>query len=227
MVSNKKTVVIINDYPLYIQVCRNILKDIESFEGRWSFKICDAKSGDEVLDLLEKMELSLRAIDLVILDLNIPLSKGPSFLDGKDIGLEIRNRFNTARIIINAESKNNYQINTILRSIKPEGFLIKPDVDLEVLRNAILDVLNNIPFYSKSVLRSLSKSKSHAIVLDKWDEQLLYELSRGARMKDIAEVLPFSLPGLEKRKRNLKLLFGIEGGDNRQLLEKARKFGII
>ena len=227
MYSKEKSIVIIDDYPLHIQVYQNILKDIESFDNRWSFKVYEAKSGDEALGLLAEMELASQPIDLVLLDLNIPHSKRRSHFNGEAIGLEIRSRFAAAKIIINAESKNNYQINTILRSIKPEGFLIMTDVDIEVVRSAIIDVLKNIQFFSKSALRSLSKSKGHSIPLDKWDEKLLYELSLGAKMKDLPEILPFSLAGIEKRKRNLKLLFGIEGQDNRLLLERAREYGLI
>ena len=221
------SIVIIDDCPLHTQVYRNILKDIESSIDKWSFKISELKSCDETIDMLERMELGSQDIDLVFLDLNIPISQRGSHFNGEDIGLNIRARFPEAKIIIIAESKNNYQINTILKSINPEGFLIRNDVDMEILRPAIIEVLDNPPFYSKNVLRSLRKSNSHDIILDKWDERLLYEISLGAKMKDLPGVLPFSLGAIEKRKRKIKLLFGIEGRNDRLLLEKAREYGFI
>lgn len=227
MSSKYKSIVIIDNHPLIVQVYKTVLRKIESSHERWSFKIEEAKSYDGALALLDKMEMRAQNIDLVFLDLHILTSRRESHLKGEDIGLNIRSRFPGAKIIIKADSKDNYQINKILRSLKPEGFLIMTDVDMEVLISAIIDVLNDPPFYSKSVLKFFWKSKGHNISLNEWDERLLYELSRGIKMKDLPEILPLSLTAIEKRKQNIKSLFGIAGGDNRQLLEKAREYGFI
>ena len=56
---------------------------------------------------------------------------------------------------------------------------------------------------------------------------MLYELSRGIKMKMLPGILPFSLATIEKRKRQMKLNFGIEDGDDRSLLDKAHEYGFI
>ena len=227
MDSKYKKIAIIDNHPLIVQVYKTVLRKIESSHERWSFKIEEAKSYDGALALLDKMEMRARNIDLVFLDLHISISQREAHMKGEDIGLNIRSRFPGAKIMIKTDSKDNYQINKILRSLKPEGFLIMTDVDMEVLFPAIIDVLQDPPFYSKSVLKSLWKSNGHNILLDDWDERLLYELSRGIKMKDLPGILPFSLTTIEKRKKNIKWRFGIEGRDNNQLLEKAREYGFI
>ena len=227
MNSKYKSIAIIDNHPLIVQVYHTVLRNIESSQEGLKFKIEEAKCYDEALALLSTKEMRAQKIDLVFLGLNISTSQRGSNLRGEDIGVNIRSRFPEAKIMIKADSKNNYQINTILRSIKPEGFLIMTDVDMEVLRPAIIDVLTDPPFYSKSVLKSLWKSKGHNILLDEWDERLLYELSRGIKMKDLPEILPLSLTAIEKRKQNIKSLFGIVGRDNSQLLEKAKEYGFI
>ena len=227
MDSKPKRIAIIDNHPLFFHVYQTVLQKIESTDGRWSFEIEEAKCYKGALALLNKMEVRAQNLDLVFLDLHISTSGSRSHLKGEDIGLNIRSRFPGTKIMIKADSKNNYQINTILRSIKPEGFLIMKDVDMEVLNPAIIDVLCDPPFYSKSVLKSLYKSKGHKIFLDEWDERLLYEISRGVKMKDLPEILPLTLTAIEKRKQNIKSLFGIAGGDNSQLLKKAREYGFI
>lgn len=222
-----KKIAIIDNLPLVVQVYKAVLRKIESSQERLSFIIEEAKSYDGAMALLDNMQMRSQNIDLVFLDLHISSSQREPHLKGEDIGMNIRSRFPGTKIMIKANSKNNYHINTILRSIKPEGFLIMTDIDVKVLILAIIDVLNDPPFYSKSVLKSIYKSKGHNILLDVWDERMLYELSRGIKMKDLPEILPFSLATIEKRKKNIKSRFGIEGRDNSQLLEKAREYGFI
>ncbi len=221
-----KKVLIIDNYPLMVQVYKTVLRKIELIHAL-SFKIEEAKSYEEGLALVSRMETRAQKIDLVFLDLHISISQRDAYTEGQAIGLKIRKRFPRSKILVMADFKNNYQINTILRSIKPEGFLIMADVDMEVLTLAINDVLNDPPYYSRSVLKSFYKSKGHTILLDVWDERLLYELSRGIKMKDLPGFLPFSLATIEKRKKNIKSRFGIEGSDDNMLLEKAREYGFI
>ena len=226
MSSKYKRIAIFDSQPLIVQVYNTVLRNIESSTEELKFQIEDARCYDGALALLRKKEVRAQKFDLVFLGINISTSEGFHMRE-ENIGFHIRSRFPETKLIIKTELKDNYQINTILRNLKPDGFLVMIDIDMEVLTPAILDVLNDQPFYSKSVIKSLWKSKGHKILLDEWDERLLYELSRGIKMKDVPKILPLSLPAIEKRKRNIKSLFGIAGGDNEKLLEKAREYGFI
>lgn len=219
--------VIIDNHPLLVNAYRATMRKIESTSKKFNFIVEEIDSYDRTLALIDKKSDRAQNIDLAFLDLHISTSRRRSYLKGEAIGLKIRNLFPESKIIIKADSKDNYQINRMLRIVKPEGFLIMTDVDKEVLRTTIIDVLNDPPFYSKSVLKSFYKSKGHNISLSELDERLLYELSCGIKMKELPEILPLTLAALEKRKQNIKSLFGIEGRDNSMLLKKAREYGFI
>jgi DNA-binding NarL/FixJ family response regulator len=219
--------IIIDDHPLLIEAYRNSLMDIEAANATLNFTISEANSCDTALELLDRIQSTGQHIDLVFLDIKIPESQDGTHLSGEDIGLEIRDRFPNSKIIIATTFNNNYRIHTIFKSINPDGFLIKGDISTGILLPAILEVLKDPPFYSKSVLKSLRKSISHDFLLDKWDRMILYELSQGIKMKELPEILPFSIAAIEKRKRHIKLLFDIEEADDRQLLLKARELGFI
>ncbi|WP_139856565.1 response regulator [Aequorivita sinensis] len=219
--------IIIDDHPLLIEAYRNSLMDIEAANATWNFTISEANSCDTALELLDRLQATGQHIDLVFLDIEIPASNKGTHLSGEDIGLEIRERFSNSKIIIATTFSNNYRIHTIFKSINPDGFLIKGDISTGILLPAILDVLSDPPFYSKSVLKYLRKSISNNFLLDKWDRMLLYELSQGIKMKELPEILPFSIAAIEKRKRHIKLLFDIGEADDRQLLLKARELGFI
>ena len=227
MNSNYTSIVIIDNYPVHIQVYRNLLKEIESSNERFSFKISEANCCDSALNLLDKIDAAGKGIDLVLLAINIPASERKTHLSGEDIGVEIRERFQDAKILINTVSINNYRINTIFKRVNPEGFLIRSDINLEALKSSIERVLKDPPSYSKKILNFLKKTTGHDFSLDEWDIKLLYELSLGRKMKDMPEVLPLSLGAIEKRKRRLKVQFDMEEADDHQFLEMARKYGFI
>lgn len=219
--------VIIDDYPLQIQIYRFLLKQIEETSEKYTFKISEANSCDSAIDLLDRLEAEAQEIDLVILELKLPSSKRGGYQSGEEIATEIRNRFEETKIIINTAEETNYSISTILNDIKPEGFLINSDVSWDVLKSSLTQVLKNAPFYSAKVLRFIQKSKTYERFLDEWDRKILYELSLGCKMKELPGSLPLSLPAIEKRKRNIKSFFGVEGRDDKELLAKAKEFGVI
>ena len=68
---------------------------------------------------------------------------------------------------------------------------------------------------------------SNDFILDKTDRKLLYYLSRGANLNEIADILALSRATIAKRKQHLKDIFNVEGGETLALLEKAREKGFI
>lgn len=220
-------IIIIDDHPLLVQVYRYALEEIEKENREWKFEIDEANDSETAFRMLNKIEITSQSIDLVFLDLKISVAENDRLMIGEDIGLDIRLRFPSAKIIVNTSSSNNYWTYNILKSLKPEGFLINADVHFEILKPAILTVLEGDTYYSPSVLKTIVKNISHDISLDKWDRRLLYELSQGVKMKELPLVLPYSLGAIEKRKRLIKRQFNLEDCNDRQLLDIARKYGFI
>lgn len=90
-----------------------------------------------------------------------------------------------------------------------------------------MSVLEDTPFYSKSVTKLMRKHFANDFFLDKIDRQLLHELSNGAKMVDLPKLLPMSIGGIERRKRQLKELFNIAEKDDRTLVRVAKEKGFI
>ena len=63
--------------------------------------------------------------------------------------------------------------------------------------------------------------------MDKIDRQILYELSIGTKTKDLPNIVPLSIAGIEKRKRILKRVFDVEYQGDKALITKAREKGFI
>ena len=219
-------VLIAEDEPLIIDVLKSAFEQIVESNGLLDFKIKTASNGDDALSEIDKA-IKAAPFDLVLLDINIPASKDKKILCGEDLGMELKGIFPNVKIIVFTSHNNNYRLNNILKSLNPEGFIIKSDIDFQKLLDALNSVIMDLPYYSKAILQLMRRHMINDFSLDKIDRQLLYQLSKGAKMKHLTKVIPLSKSAIELRKRNLKELFEVEEGDDRDLLIKAENRGFI
>ncbi|MCT4631271.1 MAG: DNA-binding response regulator [Firmicutes bacterium] len=224
---NKKiNTLIVEDEPLMIGPMKAALNQLCELNGLIDFSIQTSLDCDAAAREIDRSVKS-QPLDLVLLDINLKPSLGGKYLSGEDIGLDIRRFFPKAKIIVLTSHNNNYRLNNILKSLNPEGFLIKSDVDFVKLIEALKSVMEDVPYYSKAILKLMRLHMINDFTLDKIDRQLLYQLSKGAKMKYLSDIIPLSRSAIELRKRNLKEIFGVEEGDDRNLLKRAEACGFI
>lgn len=221
-------VLIIDDHPIISDAYKSAFELLSATHKEFKFQLTIVSTSDDAIQTInEALEPTAIGIDLVFLDISLPPSSDGTILSGEDLGILIRQLMPKTRIIIATTYNDNYRILVFLQSVKPDGLLIKNDINKEELITAIKTVLNNTPYYSKTVLNVMQKLISGDYMLDKIDRQLLHELSNGTKMNELPKLIPMSLAGLEKRKRNLKVIFDIPDEDDRALLQIARTKGFI
>jgi DNA-binding NarL/FixJ family response regulator len=223
---NNYNVLIIDDHPIIVEAYINSLKYIEQLKDEISFNVETAiccKTGIEKINELVKK----KTIDLVLLDIRLPHEKNSEILSGEDLGIILRKIAPSAKIIVCTTFNDNYRIHSIFKNVNPEGFMIKGEISGRDLINSIVKVMDDPPYYSKSVLSLMRKQVSTEFSLDKIDRQILHELSIGTKMKELPKIIPLSIAGIEKRKRNLKLIFNVNEFDDRELILKAKENGFI
>lgn len=221
----KVNILIIDDHPQIVESYKLAFSKITQDGGLYKFKIVEANTIDEALAIITETQNSF--FDIIVLDIKLPKSANNQFLSGEDLGIEIRKIAPNSKIMVATTYNDNHRINNIFRSIDPEGFLIKNDLKLKALINAIEDILDGVPAYSKTVKILLRKFASNDISLDKSDRHILYHISMGVKMGDLPKIIPLSMSSIERRKRELKLAFGIENGDDRDLIEVAKEKGFL
>lgn len=220
------TFLIIEDHQLIVDVYKNAITGVMKELGNPHFSIEISKTCVSAYHKIEKAAAS-QEIDIVFLDIQVPQDIENNLMSGEDLGIAVRKLLPEAKIIVITSLMSNLRLHTILKNINPDGLLIKNDIAFEDLTTALKDVLDQKTFYSQKVI-SLLRKKMHAdLTLDQYDIRLLYELSNGARMKDLLKILPFSKAGIEKRKRLLKLTFNVDHDGDRELILKARENGFI
>ncbi|WP_157957303.1 response regulator [Winogradskyella tangerina] len=217
---------IVEEEPLMVEPMKLALEQIGDNNGLLDFKIKIVTSCDSAINEIKRAVHS-DPIDLVLLDIHLLPSSNGSYVSGEDIGVDIRKYFPNAKIIVLTSYNNNFRLNNILKNLNPEGFLIKRELNFEKLNNAIVSVIEDCPYYSKLILQLMRRHITNDFTLDRIDRQLLYQLSKGAKMKHLSEIIPLSKSAIELRKRNLKEVFGVEEGDDRHLILKAEACGFI
>lgn len=225
---NQYRILIIDDHPLIAEAYKSAFEHISKEEKDMNFKISVAHDCDTAFDFIKDFSMNEKELDIVFLDIKLPPSKDGKILSGEDLGLKINYYNPEAKIIVSSTYNDAYTINSIFKSVGPDGFLIKNDIKPKELVTAIKNVIEKPPYYSKTVQKLLREDIDDSLELDDTDKKLLFELSLGTDIKQMPNVLPLSVSDIEKRKRHLKQIFNIDSDtEDRELFRKAKEKGFI
>lgn len=218
-------ILMIDDHPIIIEGYQNTLQF--SKKENQVLEIDIANNCDEAVDYMDKSIKTNKPYQVLFVDISLPPSKDGVMNSGEDLAIYARKILPNAKIIILTMFDESYRIHNIIKTIDPEGFLIKSDLTSSELSSAFQAVLNNPPFYSGTVNSHLRKTNESDIVIDDKNRKILYLLSQGAKNKSLATHLDISLSAIEKRKKHLKEIFLIDDGQDETLINVARKKGFI
>ena len=218
-------ILMIDDHPMIIEGYQNTLQFTKKEHQVLEINI--ANNCDEAVAFMDKSVKSNRPYDVLFVDISLPPSKDGLMNSGEDLAIYARDILPKAKIIILTMFDESYRIHNIIKTINPEGFLIKSDLTSSELASAFQAVLHNPPFYSGTVNSHLRKTNESDIVIDDKNRKILYLLSQGAKNKSLATHLNISLSAIEKRKKQLKEIFLVDDGQDETLIKEARKKGFI
>jgi DNA-binding NarL/FixJ family response regulator len=223
---NTYHVLIIEDHPLITEAYKKAFSQISSKTPNLNFMISTANTCDAAYLKINEASRQ-QGLDIVFLDIKLPPSKEGIILSGEDLGLKIIELLPSSKIIVSTTFNDNYRINSIFKSLNPDGFLIKNDLNPKELVLAIESIIEGNSYYSKSVIELMRKLTANDFLIDAIDRKLLYELSKGTKMSQLPDIIPLSVSTLEKRKRVLKEIFDIADKDDRDLFRIAEEKGFI
>ena len=149
-------VLIIEDEPLIVDAYQRALK-ITTDNEKLKFEIEIANNCDIAITKLNIAKAN-GGMDLAFLDIRIPRSKSRKILCGEDLGLKIRKTFKDIKIIVSTSYNDPFRISSILRNLNPDGFLVKNDLAMSTLVEAIKTVIHSPPFYSQTVNQIFRKT---------------------------------------------------------------------
>lgn len=224
--TNLLNTLIIEDHPIIAESYARILTDITAEHRKIQFNITTAHNCEDANKVIDYME-SNSNLDLALLDIRLPPSRDKKIISGDDLGLRLRAVFPNIKLIIITHLNNNYRLLNILKTIKPDGLIIKSELTSKCFQESVLNIINNVPFYSKPILKLLRLHISNDFNLDDIDRKMLYHLSQGVKTKELTTIVHLSQSGIESRKRRLNQLFNNEGKSDKTLLKIAKSKGFL
>ena len=223
-----KTILIIEDEPFLSDAYKLVFKSISEEYSGYNFKLKLAHTFEEGKGiLLQHRDKDIFGTLTVLIDLRLKSIHHSYKKSGEELAREVRRLYFNAKIIIITSSTQKYRFYTIFKNVDPEGFLIKSEIDFEIVKKAIVNVLEGHSFFTKSISDFLRKSASMALPIDEFDRKLLYLLSQGLNIKELSNELNLSVSGIEWRQRKLSKLFNLENVRINTLLQRANELGLI
>ena len=215
---NSYKTLIVEDHGLIAKGVKTILNEITESTGT-TFEIHYASKCSQAIAILKDEPI----VDLVFLDIKLPKEPEIGMVSGEDLGEEIRALYPSTLIVVVTAHNRPIIIDRIMNKLAPEGFFVKGDAKVEELPNAIKKVLQDPPYYSATVMKYITNLKYNNLTLEELDIQLLKALDKGLTMAQIGIAISLSTSAVSKRKRKLKVLLGVEGGNNRDLVNRAQE----
>ena len=223
--NQKIKILMIDDHPMIIEGYQNTL--LFTKKETQILEIDIANNCDEAVKFMDKSVEKQNPYNVLFVDISLPPSTDGLMTSGEDLAAYARKVLPNAKIIILTMFNESFRIHNIIKTIDPEGFLIKSDLTSSELASAFQAVLNNPPFYSGTINSFIRKAITSDIVIDEKNRRILHLLSQGVKTKNLASHLDLSLSAIEKRKKQLREIFDVQDGQDETLVNIARNKGFV
>ena len=212
------TALLIEDQPLLARIYRDTLKTQYA-------QVVHANNRVEAIRHIHQVSAD-RAFTVALLHERIRCGSDGEQCDGPDVALQLRQRHPETKLLYSIDHLSSYKVGSIIREINPDAILYRPEVTEIEFQTAVQSILKGKSYTSPSVTPHMRNDIVGNTVLDLIDRKILHYLGRGARTKDLPQLVALSLPSIEKRKRWLKRFFD-EPANDYQLILAAREKGLI
>ena len=221
--AKKIRIIIVDDHPFIIEGYKNALNSYSPSEYEFTIvQANDCKSAYQIIT-----DAATEPFDIAFFDISMPAYEEKSIFSGEDLAKLIKEVMPDCKVALLTMHTELIKINSIIRNINPNGLIIKNDLTFDELLIAFNKILKNENYYSQTVVKFVSQAQHDNIDIDAFDKQILYQLSKGTKTKDIPSYVPLSLSAVEKRKLNLKEMLDIKGGSDIELISEAKSKGLL
>lgn len=223
MFSQKKKILIIDDHPMTVDGYIHLL----SAGSNSHFDFFNAYNCKSAYLLIKKYEKEKSFFDFAIIDVNLPPFEEKKISSGVELAQLIRTISPSCKIMIISMYKEPIWVNRIYKSINPEGFVSKNDINYKTFPEICNKIINGDFFYSESINESQRFFIKKNINWDENDSKILLLIAQGKKTINLPEFIPLSLSSIEKRKANIKKQLVYGAGTDKELIETAKKIGLI
>jgi DNA-binding NarL/FixJ family response regulator len=217
-------ILMVDDHPMIIEGYQNVLM---ATKAKDQTLLIDTANNCDTAELMINRASKGTHYDLCFFDISLPPSEDGKYASGEDLALLAKRVLPRAKIIILTMFNESFRVHNIIKEINPDGFLIKSDLTSMELADAFQQILKSPPYYSSTVNNYIKQTITSEIYVDDINRKILHLLSQGIKTRSLNEFIPLSTSAIEKRKKQLKLLFSVTDGKDESLLGEAREKGYL
>ena len=218
-------ILIVDDHPMTVAAYVNILNEVNFGNRTRDFVL--ANNCEEAYAKINDHNNQNEAFDFALLDVSIPPFSSKNILDGVDVGKYLRKKMKNCKIVMQTMHSEALKVHSIVNQLQPEGFISKNDIDFESFPVICKRVLDGEYYVSATIRKAQDEIAKNNLAFDAHDNKILTLLSLGVKTINLPEFIPLSLSSIEKRKATIKEQILQEKGSDLDLLQKARKLGLI
>jgi DNA-binding NarL/FixJ family response regulator len=218
------TILVVDDHPFTSDAYINL---ITKAEENHSYTFLKATSCEMAYKAIETSIKANKKIDMALLDINIPAFEKEKLFSGSDVALIVREKFPMCKIIMLTMHSEHLILNKVLKTINPEGFISKNDIDFTTFPNIFFKIKNNENYFSPTITQSLHELMHNTVNWDEYDTQIILLLEKGIQTKNIPEYIDLALSTIEKRKASIKRQLGNQKITDEELITICKKLNLI
>ena len=218
-------ILIVDDHPMTVDSYSNLLSNNDFQKNTPNF-VKSYNCQDAYNQICFHLKQNTN-IDLALLDISIPPYKEFNIENGIDLASLIRKKFTNCKIVLLTMHSEPLTVDKIIKEINPEGFVSKSDINFELFPIICKKIMDGDTFRSPTILESQRELFKRNINWDKHDSQILILISQGVKTVNLPNYIPLSMSAIEKRKANIKGQLLMGKGSDRDLINKAKKLGLL
>ena len=221
---NELKILMVDDHPIIIEGYQNVLMATKSEDQNLAI---DTANNCDMAEILINRASKDVHYDVCFFDISLPPSEDGKYTSGEDLATLAQKVMPNTKVVILTMFNESFRIHNIIKEINPDGFLIKSDLTSMELADAFQQILKSPPYYSSTVHNYVKKTFTNEIYIDDINRKILHLLSQGIRTRSLSDHISLSMSAIEKRKKQLKLLFSVDDGKDETLLTEAREKGFL
>lgn len=218
------TVLIVDDHPMTIDGYINLISSVENTN---EIEFLTAHNLENAYQHYHNLITNYQNLDIAFLDINLPAFLAQNLNSGADLALLIRESFPKCKIVFITMHNEPLWVNKVIESINPEGFISKNDVNFRTFPLAYKTIVCGEFYYSPTISEARKLFLLNNLSCDQFDSKILILLAEGKKTNSLPEFVGLSLSAIEKRKAGLKQRLIYHGASDEELIQAARKLGLI
>ena len=156
------------------------------------FSIDTAHNCDTAVEKLNEAAKS-EHYDVLFSDIKLPAASDGEIISGEDLAVYAKKILPSVKVIILTMFNENHRIHNILKTVNPDGLLIKNDVTPDEFLIAFNAIINDPPYYSNTVTKFFRNQTINfgESLLDEINRKIIFHLFKGSKNKKFSEPYQF------------------------------------